>query len=35
MNYVTGLIVKNINQGLKKFKKEIILKKYPSKKFSY
>ena len=26
---------KNINQGLKRFKKEIILKKYPSKKFSY
>ena len=26
---------KNINQGLKWFKKEIILKKYPSKKFSY
>ena len=24
---------KNINQGLKRFKKEIILKKYPSKKF--
>ena len=27
--------LKNINQGLKRFKKEIILKKYPSKKFSY
>ena len=26
---------KNINQGLKRFKKEIVLKKYPSKKFSY
>ena len=26
---------KNINQGLKRFKKEIISKKYPSKKFSY
>ena len=26
---------KNINQGLKRFKREIILKKYPSKKFSY
>ena len=26
---------KNINQGLKRFKKEIILKKYPTKKFSY
>ena len=26
---------KDINQGLKRFKNEIILKKYPSKKFSY
>ena len=28
-------IKKYINQGLKRFKKEIILKKYPTKKFSY